>query len=104
MKTTAAQKLLKKIRDGQGNGVSITGFYWGTAADYNRGRYNFWDYCPKFGGMQTIRSRVSPAKQIIECGDDIEKLKTLIQPRKDTSDGDPQNYAPHTSELCDLSF
>ena len=80
---TEAQNLLKKIRDGQGNGVAITSFYWGTAADYNNGKYNFWDYCPKFGGMNPTRSRTIPAKSILECGNDLQKLQQLIQPRTD---------------------
>ena len=101
---TQAQKLLKKIRDGHGNGVAVTGFYWGTAADYNNGKYNFWDYCPKFGGMQSIRSRYIAARAILACGDDLDHLTEIIQPRRDTSPGDPQNYAPHSSEMCELEF
>lgn len=101
---TIASELLKKIRAARGDEVKITPHYWGTASNYENGRYKFWDYRPKFGGMTTCRGRTISAGDILNCGDDFEKLSELISPRRDTSPGDPQNYATNSSDICELLF
>jgi len=98
---TLGKTVLKSIRTASG-AKSLTDFYWGTAAEYSSGKYHVWDYCPKFGGMRACNERVITSSEIAPL-DSPEEIAQAFRLRRDTSPGDPLNYAPHSSKCCELS-